>query len=514
MPRILIAVLTMILAMSGLLGGAQGAAAAPTVTYPGAVSGITLEKHSGTGPLGQWQSVRITGDWEVPVGAVAGETFGLTLPSEFSRQAAGAFAITDPATGAVVAECAVGTGPGPDAVCTLTSAVDGLEDVGGTFWMEARATTATTSATVRFDLGDTVEFVDLPGEGGIIPEDLTEEKSPYKFGGTTATEGRLRWVVGIPSSSVRDGALTVSDSLDPARENHHYTRELRLHQRPVENGVLVGQWTPVNPDRWDVVFADDDKSFEFEASGLPASGFAYELVYFTRADGVVLAGDVFGNRAIVDSVTTTSTHTITENGGGSGNGVSYARFAVTKQLTGVMADRARDATFTVRYSIKGSDAEPRTLSVKVGQPVLSDRIPLGATFVVEEIQLPPIAGVVWGAWTLGGDGVVKTQDGRYEVTPTSTAAVQLTLTNLATVLQDEAPTPDPTPEPAPSDSVTPSAATGSTVTAPTPAAEAAESGAGLALTGGEVGLGAVSLALALILAGAVASTVAARRRAG
>lgn len=110
----------------------------------------------------------------------------MTLPAEFSRQSAGEFTISDPETGLVMASCVVAAGDGPDMVCTLTEAVEGLEEVGGSFWMEAKASQTTTSETVEFDLGDTVEIVDLPGDGEWCPRILPKRNSP------TNTVGRPR----------------------------------------------------------------------------------------------------------------------------------------------------------------------------------------------------------------------------------------------------------------------------------------------------------------------------------
>lgn len=502
------AIMGVIAAMSTLLGVALPAAAAPTVTYTGAISGLSIEKSSGTGPVGQWQQVRISGEWSVPDGAVAGETFGMTLPTQFHRQTAGGFAITDPDTGEVMANCVVSDGDGPDVVCTLTDAVDGKEQVGGSFWMQATASQLTTSETVRFDLGDTVEIVDLPGQGGIIPEELGEDALPYKYAGTTATDGHLKWVVGIPSAFVDDGGFTISDALDQGLADHHYTGEVTLRQRPVEDGALAGTWTPVSPANYRVVFADDGQSFEAVASGLPVAGFAYELVYYTQSELPVVDGQVFGNHVIVDTIETSATHTITETGGGDGNGVGYTRFSISKALTGDGADAARGATYTVRYSVKGSDAPAKTLTVPVGQPVAGDRAPLGSTFVIEEIDLPTIEGVTWGAWSITGDGVVDAGNGTYEVTPATAAGVQLTLTNTANALPVVEPTPTPAPTPMPTP--TPTAIS---VPAPTQTPAAVAPGTGLALTGGGDVSGFLVLALALIVGGGIATAVTATRRA-
>jgi len=246
-----------------------------------------------------------------------------------------------------------------------------------------------------------------------------------------------------------------------------------------------------------IEFAPDGQSFEFSASGLPAGGFAYELTYFTQADGPVEQGDVFGNRAIVNTIETSATHTVIESGGGDGSGVVYTSFSIVKALTGAQAQAARAETYTVRYSVKGTDAPAATMTVPVGQPVISERAPLGSTFVIEEIDLPVIQGVTWGAWTISGDGVIDAGDGTYEVTPGTTAGVELTLTNVA----NPVPVVEPTPTPVTTPSPTPAPQTASTKTP-----------VELALTGGGSGSGFLALAVALIVGGGIATGVSAKRR--
>lgn len=506
--RAITMVLGMLLAVAALLGLSQPAAAAPTVTYPGAISNVALEKTSGSGPLTQWQAVRITGDWSVPVGAVGGDTFGMTLPAEFRRSASGAFDITDPTSGTLMAKCTVAEGQGPDVVCTLTAAVDGLEEVRGAFWLQATASRTTTSDTVRFDLGGTVQMVDLPGEGGIVPEAPTAPGAPYKYGGVTDVDGRLRWAVGVPGSSVAAGAFQVTDTLDQGRVPHRYTEEAYLLQRPVKDGRFVGTWTPVDKSRYSWTFSADGKSFTVSASGLPASGFSYELVYYTRVDGPFLAGDVFGNRAAVNTTQLTARYTATESGGGGGEGVAYTAFTITKKVSGERADAARSATYTVRYSVKGANAAPTTMTVPVGQPVRSERAPLGSTFVIEEIDLPTVPGVTWGQWTLTGDSVSETGDGTYEVTP-GAAGVELTLTNVA----NAAPTTPSTTNPPTSPPVTSPPVTGPPASPPaTPLRRTGATPPGeLALTGGDNGLALLPLALVLIVGGGVSAVMATRR---
>jgi hypothetical protein len=430
--RFLAMAIALILAVIGVIGSATGASAAPTVTYPGAIDDLVLEAADGSsGPLTQRDTVKISGTWAVPDRAVAGQTFGMTLPKEFQRYAAGSFDLPDDETGEVLATCQVADGHGPDLVCTLTAAVDSLENVGGTFWMEGTASGTTDSETVEFDTGNTIVVVDLPGEGGIIDEDTSEPTEPFKYGTATATDGVIEWTIGIPSSYVADGGFTIADQLDMSSEYHHYTGTVRLDQHPVENGKLVGDWSAVGSEYFDTAFAKDGRSFEFTAHDLPASGFTYRLHYDTQADGMVLNGDVFGNTARVNSTETSSTFTVTESGGGDGSGDQYTRFTLTKAITGDEADAVRGAVFTVRYNVEGATTPAKTMSLSVGKPVRSDRFPLGSTFVIEEIDLPVVDGVEWGTWELSGTGVTREANGTYEVTPESADGIALVLTNHA-----------------------------------------------------------------------------------
>ncbi|QAY74053.1 hypothetical protein ET445_12605 [Agromyces protaetiae] len=430
--RVVGALVALSLALGGLLAGAAPASAAIDVTHPNAISNIQLEKESGgDGPLHQWELVRITADWAVPDGALPGETFGMTLPAEFARYGNGTFDLVDPATGAVLATCVITQGNGPEIICTLTDAVLGLENIGGSFWMTVQATKSSTEDHVEFIVGDEYIYVDLPGEGGIIPEDLTAPERPFKYSGPTAVDGRIQWTIGIPASYVQNGAFTVSDALDPAHENHHYTGDLWLSARPVENGVFVGTWTRVDPSFYTVQYDGDLKSFDFEAHGLPSEALFYRLTYTTDADGIVVEGDIFGNTATVGTTTTSTKYTYESAGGGIGTGDMYTRFMITKALTGEQSDAAAGAVFTVRYAVKESADAAKTMQLTVGQPARSDRAPIGSTFVIEEIDFPEIAGVAWNDWTLTGEGVVANGDGTWDVTPATAAGVELVLTNQA-----------------------------------------------------------------------------------
>ncbi len=131
--RIFAAASTALLLLVGSVFGAVTAAnAAPVVTYPDAISNIALERDDDTdGPLHQWNRVMISADWSVPDGAVEGETFGMTLPTEFRRWGTGEFPIVDPVTKAIMANCVVSQDVEAEVVCTLTAEVNGQLNVGG-----------------------------------------------------------------------------------------------------------------------------------------------------------------------------------------------------------------------------------------------------------------------------------------------------------------------------------------------------------------------------------------------
>ncbi len=57
--------------------------------------------------------------------------------------------------------------------------------------MSAKASRTTTEETVRFEVGDQIVIVDLPGEGGIIPEDMSAPQNPYKYSELTTQPGRI-----------------------------------------------------------------------------------------------------------------------------------------------------------------------------------------------------------------------------------------------------------------------------------------------------------------------------------
>lgn len=418
---------------ASILGLAQSAQAAPTVTYPDAISSIQLDKFDGSdSALNSSESVRISAEWAVPDTAQPGETFGMALPVEFGRYDIGQFDITDPVSGVVMANCVVSDGAAPDVVCTLTADVIGIDDISGSFWMRGQVLQSTTEETVNFEVGDQIIAVDLPGQGGITGEGTIAFDTPFKVGGPNVVDGRMNWLVAIPGTYLQGGAFTVNDALDPNQENHHYTGDAWLQQRAVAaDGTYAGEATDVDASHLNVTFSEDLKSFTATGQGLEQGpGVVYFFNYSTDPDGIVLDGDVFGNNATVQSVEVRATYTQESGGGGTGTGDRFTRFTLTKAVTGPQAPLAEDAEFTVRYSVKGSTAGPTTVTLHANQSIRSDRAPLGSTFVIEEIDVPAIDGLEWGAWTLTGAGVVPGADGTYEVTPT-TDSVDLVLTNVA-----------------------------------------------------------------------------------
>lgn len=427
------ATLALMLVLLTVAGLASRAVAAPGVTYPGAISNVTLEHTQGRdGPLTIWNDVRINADWTVPNGARAGDTFGMTLPPEMKIWGTGKFDLTGVAPDTkIYGSCETGDGAAPEVICTLSEAVNDLENIGGGFWMIAQVIETTQSSTVNFDVGGNVVIATLPGGGGIVPENPEAPLQPYKYASATGTPGLFEWTVTVPEGFVQGGGFTISDQLDPSGENHAYTGYLRVVKRAVVNGNVSGDWMDVDPSHYGVDFADDMQSFDFEAHGLDAAGFVYRISYNTKAAGNTVEGDVFSNHATVGNTTVSSEHELKADGGGTGAGEQYTRFTIAKTIEGSAQDLAQGQHFSVRYTVKGSQDAAKTMSVAVGAPAKSDRYPLGSTFVIEEVDLPRVDGVTWGDWAISGDGASRNVEGKYEVTPGSTAGVQLNLANIA-----------------------------------------------------------------------------------
>jgi len=424
------------LAATGVLTAASAATAASS-TYPDAISSVEMsfvEGEGGPTRVGQW--LVVTADWAVPDSAVGGETFGMTLPSELRRVVDAAFELKN-ATDDVVGSCVISDDDAPVLTCTLTDFVNDRDDVHGSVWFKAEAVAATTASTLTFEGGGAPILADIPGEGGIVQLPDPAPTSAAKVGWQSAQDGRWAWMVSVPSGLAEDGRFTVTDTLVPGgpdAESHSLVESVDISWRPVdEDGNLAGPAARVpDADIIENTFAAGGKSFTIIVGNVPADQKrVYQIQYLTAPDGAFFRGDTYRNDAMVQSTKASGSFTYTGFAGGNGDGGMYTRFSIAKSVSGDAASSIpADTVFTVQYEVAG---ETRTLPVTVGEGerVLSERYPIGSTFVISEIDIPAIDGVEWKDYTITGEGVQDNGDGTYAITPGRSDTVALGLDNVA-----------------------------------------------------------------------------------
>lgn len=145
------------------------------------------------------QKAGVEGTWEATSELSGGESFTVNFPTELSIPANAFFPMIsdgsgDIEKGTVIGECVVGSNN--DLTCTLNNEVAGKEKVGGTWWIEAKATTYTDAESLEFSIpGDTVK-IPLPGDGGGI-DDGSGPLETGKSGSVLKDRTSIKWSVDI-----------------------------------------------------------------------------------------------------------------------------------------------------------------------------------------------------------------------------------------------------------------------------------------------------------------------------
>ncbi|TFB17839.1 hypothetical protein E3V93_15035 [Microbacterium sp. 3H14] len=476
-----------------------GAATAAEYDYPAAIdaASITVTTMNGGSSVTQYQQIRVDAEWAVPDGAVGGQTFGFTLPSQLGR-AGMTFSVPsveDPSQ--TVAECTVSADAAPVVTCTLTDFVNGRTGVNGSLWFAASADEQTTESTVEFVVDGKITPVEVPG-GGIGPASPLPTE-PQKWSWQTA-DGRIAWQLVLPGAQFQNvDSLVIHDMLTTADDQfaeHHN-----------EDGALV-VWSTDGLDQ-------DAKDVSNWTGGWNAEGTGFDLVipgpidptrtyfvkYFTVPSSQA-AGATYGNVADVNGLTLRNDLAWRVTGGGTGDGSASGDFTLTKVLEGSGSSEVpADAVYTVRYSY-GEPAVERTLTVAAGEATSRIPLPAGTVVTLVELTPPAVEGVEWGTPVFSGSGVSGHADGSAQFTIGGGATIAITLTNTATV------TPPVVPPTTP-DTVTPPDAV-------TPPNELPLTGQGsLATTGGDVPAGYLwggGAALLLGIALTVFAGARARRR--
>lgn len=478
----------------------MGATAATAAEYdhPAAIdpASITVTTVDGDETLAQFDQVRVGADWSVPDGALGGETFGFTLPSQFARSG---LSFSVPATEdptEIVAECAVSSDAAPVVTCTLTDYVNGRTGVNGSLWFLASADEQSTETTLEFVIDGKTTRVETPG-GGITPvAPLPTE--PQKVSWQT-DDGNIAWQIELPGSSFPGVESIIVDDVLTAPNS-----EVAEHHN--EDGQLVVWSTDADQQdyrtitNWAGAWNEDGTAFHLEIPGAIDPARMYFVKYFTvpstQADGTS-----FSNVANVNGVVLQDREVWQVTGGGTGDGTATGAFTLTKAVGGSGAtDVPADAEYTVRYSY-GDPAVEKTIAVIAGATTAPVRLPAGTVVTLEELTPPAIDGIEWGAPVFSGTGVRATADGGAQITVYGGSTLAITLTNTATA---KPPVVPPATPPTPETPATPP-------TDVTPPTELPLTAGSLATTGGDVPAVMLWGAGGALLLGVALTTLAAVR---
>ena len=411
--------------------------AAPMSTEPvhhaSAITSVTVVRSDSagnpvTGDFKVGDRIRLDATWSVPDSAKGGDTFSMTLPSEFARYTQG-FTLPD-ANGNIVGNCSVSSGAAPVLTCTLTDYVNEKTDVAGTLWFLATLDGSTEEEGVSFNVDGTVIFVQIPG--GINPNPGTgpgtpQPPQPYVPGNPSKSSsqgqnGVMSWTVAFPGNRVGSGDVVITDALTPQGANtqaHHNTDgKLTIQYRPggLKPDGTATSWQ--NLTGWTGGWNAEGTGYSVTIpANLIDPGAGYRISYTTIPNETAYTGDKFSNTANVSGIELTRTQSWTVTGGGTGSGADLGTVNITK----LGDDLPEGVTYTVEYT-DGTRTEQLTLTP--GVPAYTVRFPRGTVLTFEEINLPKVDGIMWGTpvWS------------SKQVTVKAGESIAITLTNTATVL--------------------------------------------------------------------------------
>lgn len=296
--------------------------------------------------------------------------------------------------GTTIAQCTTAGSP-TVLTCTFTAGVSGYEYVSGQVWVQAQAVQTTEAETVDFGTVTGTVPVDLPGEGGIVPEQPSYptaiEKQGWLQGGDRDS---LHWVIYIPGSEVdnTNGPVTMTDTLSAGQTIRGDIR-VEVQTAPGDN------WAAVT-DGVTITVNDDGSGFEgVFATGTLQPGELYRIAYDTSTINTNI-GQTYSNEASIQGNPVSWQVTRTQEGGGTADGPGFGGFAVLKQP--VAGDAAAlvpaDTSFTMRalYSI-GGVATTKDLTVTAGGDSAElHGLPVGTVVTLTELAPADVAGVQWG----------------------------------------------------------------------------------------------------------------------
>lgn len=164
------------------------------------------------------EKAKVSGTWTAPNGASKGDTFTVGFPAELRMPAGMTFNLAGDGefAGQTVGTCVVN---GDNTfTCELTAEFNGLDEVGGTWFVDATASKFTAEENVDFTvpMGGPVT-VPLPGDNGGISDGQSYELS--KSAKVNPDKSSIKWTVQIPGSMLSaldpdgTGKVTLQDQL-------------------------------------------------------------------------------------------------------------------------------------------------------------------------------------------------------------------------------------------------------------------------------------------------------------
>ncbi|HQY98636.1 MAG TPA: SdrD B-like domain-containing protein [Propionicimonas sp.] len=409
------------LSLIGLITGPATQAAAASFTYPAAIHGDSIVFESDDEPLTQGWQRKLYADWSVPDGAKGGDTFGMTLPSVFGVLAA-TFDLTFGTTS--VGSCTTAANS-QDLECTLNSSVDGLSNVHGNLFFTVIALEVTTVETVTFTLEKTYQ-IDLPGEGGIVPQpEVTEIAKNGWVEGTT-----VMWEIAIPGSKIQDmDSVRIHDELTPpgqATPALVFTGNLNVAVKSAG-----GSWddTPHSGG-----FNTAGTVLDLTLTGPFNATSTYQMSFATTGDDLY-EGDIVKNEAEVAGNKVSSALEYHASAGGTGSGDDLGKFSITKALAGSGESNVPDDTqFSFKYTwVQSGTTHEETGVLKAnGEAFISKRVPAGTVFTITELTPPAVSGITWSDVAFTGSGVTDNGNGSATLTATKGGNAAIILTNTAT----------------------------------------------------------------------------------
>ena len=365
--RLGVAMGALALAGAGIVAAALPAAAAQVDVVK--ADSIVITNESNTVNNVQWQTARITFDWDISgKGVTTGDSFTIELPPLFAGNAA-SFPILAIDNVTAIANCTVTSRPadlstGGALTCVFTDYVTSHPTAAGDGWFRAQFAETTTNETTELRVNAVVEVVDLPGTGGVVPPTPTEQTEEEKWGWFRASAGapnQLEWNVFVQGSQHPiDRPITVIDTFNP--DGTHVTAytlvpgSARMLYYPDQAAWLAS--TPVylqpgstSPVSW--TFTPSATGFTAVIQNSNPDGI-YRIQYRTDVANpdLIQPGMIFSNLAEIEGIDHKVTVRREPQGGGSGDGPGTGSFQIIKDDLegGGAATVDPDLAFTVNAS--------------------------------------------------------------------------------------------------------------------------------------------------------------------